>query len=201
MATCLRIDERVADRVPHYRRATTQQSGRSTQGGLDASLTAGSYTFTVVALLAAALVVSHRASAFQGSDARVLFGPVGIGVGQGARLNVYSIGNPNDMPWSFTVRIFNTRGEVVQERAFRVAPGAIGSLEIALENQERLPVDRLGRRTLRAEIVGFNPQPDPPSSYAATFEVYNQRTGRTTLLLGGPDTAPAPTGAAVGSGQ
>jgi hypothetical protein len=159
-------------------------------------------TLTVVTVLAAPIVVfSARALARQESESRVLFGPVGVGVGQGARLNVYSIGNPNDMPWSFTVRIFNTRGEVVQERAFRVARGAIGSLEIALENQERLPADRFGRRTLRAEIVGFNPQPDPPSGDGATFEVYNQNTGRTTVLLGGPDTVPAPRVAGASSGQ
>jgi hypothetical protein len=156
-------------------------------------------SLTVAALLAVPMMVfSLRALAIQPSEARVLFGPVGIGVDQGARLNVYAIGNPNDLPWSFTARIFNSRGEVVQERAFRVAPGGIGSLEIALQDEERLPADRLGRRTLRAEIVGFNPQPDPPGSYAATFEVYNRRTGQTTVLLGGPDTVPAPRVAGAG---
>jgi hypothetical protein len=155
-----------------------------------------------IALLAVPLMIfSHRAVAIEPSEAKVLFGPVGIGANQGARLNVYAIGNPNDMPWSFTARIFNSRGEVVQERAFRVAPGAIGSLEIALQDEQRLPADRLGRRTLRAEIVGFNPQPDPPASYAATFEIYNRGTGGTTVLLGGPDTIPAPRVAGQSPGQ
>jgi hypothetical protein len=161
-------------------------------------------TVVCVTLISApSFVFGSRALALHESTHKVLFGPIGVGIGQGARLNVYSIGNPNDMPWTFTVRIFNRGGEVVQERAFRSAPGAITSLEIDLQDEERLPADRLGRRTLRAEIVGFNPQPDPPSQYAATFEVYNRITGHTSLLLGGPDTMPPPSPrtTAVGSPQ
>ena len=43
-----------------------------------------------------------------------------------------------------------------------------------------------------AEIVGFNPQPDPPGRYTATFEVYSLVTGYTSILLGGLDTLPPP---------
>ena len=150
------------------------------------------HAVVVVVLLAAPLfLLGDRALAIQDSEDKVWFGPVGIGAGQGARINVYTIGNPNETPWEFTVRIFNRRGDVAQERKFRVAPGAIGSLEISVQDEENFPVDRLGRRTLRAEIVGFNPQPDPPGKYAATFEVYSVLTGHTSILLGGPDTLPA----------
>jgi hypothetical protein len=146
----------------------------------------------VLALLAIPLFLfGGRALAIQDSEDTVGFGPVGVGVGQGARVNVYVIGNPDVTPWEFVVRIFNRRGEVAQERQFRVAPGAIASFEVSIGNPDTLPVDRLGRRTLRAEIVGFNPQPDPPGKYAATFEVYSLLTGHTSLLLGGPDTLPA----------
>ena len=41
---------------------------------------------------------------------------------------------------------------------------------------------------MRMEI---NPQPDPPGKWAVTLEVVDRLTGRTTLLLGGPDTLPA----------
>ena len=146
----------------------------------------------VVALFLTPLFLfGDRALAIQDSEDKVWFGPVGIGVGQGARVSVYGIGNPDILPWEFDVRIFNRRGEVVQERRFQVAPGAIASFEINFGDGSGFPVDRLGRRTLRAEIVGFNPQPDPPGKYAATFEVYSQLTGHTSLLLGGPDTLPA----------
>lgn len=146
----------------------------------------------VVALLATPLfLLGDRALAIQDSEDKVWFGPVGVGVGQGARISVYTIGNPDVLPWDFTVQIFNRRGDVVQERKFQVDPGAIRSFEIDFGETGGLPVDRLGRRTLRAEIVGFNPQPDPPGKWAVTFEVYSQLTGHTSLLLGGLDTLPA----------
>src|SRR4029453_9798030 len=58
-------------------------------------------------------------------------------------------------------------------------------------NPDIFPVDRFGRRTLRAEIVGFNPQPDPPGAYFATVEIYNLLTGATRVLRGGPAPLPA----------
>ena len=150
-------------------------------------------TTVLLALLVIPLsLFTGRGLAVVGPEYRVLFGPVGVGAGQGARVNVYAVGNPNDLPWEFAVRIFNTRGDVVQQREFRVAPGVIGSFEINIGNPNELPTDRLGRRTLRAEIVGFNPQPDPPGRYTATFEIYSLITGHTSILLGGPDTLPPP---------
>ena len=50
---------------------------------------------------------------------------------------------------------------------------------------------RLSRRTFRAEIVGFNPQPDPPGKWAATLEVVDRLSGRTNILIGNPDVLPA----------
>jgi hypothetical protein len=149
----------------------------------------------VVVLLAVTttslLLSGGRALAIQDSEDKVLFGPVGIGAGEGARVNVYGIGNPDTAPWEFAVRVFNRRGELAQERRFQIAPGVIGSVEINVGNPDIFPVDRLGRRTLRAEIVGFNPQPDPPGRYAATLEVYSQFTGHTSILIGNPDILPA----------
>jgi hypothetical protein len=154
----------------------------------------------VVALLATGwFLLGDRALAIQDSEDKILFGPLGVGAGQGARINVYGLGPsslggtvpPPTVPWEFTVRVFNRRGDVVQERQFQVASGAIASFEISIGNPDTFPVDRLGRRTLRAEIVGFNPQPDPPGKFAATLEVYSQLTGHTNSLLGGLDALPA----------
>ena len=128
---------------------------------------------------------------FKTRKTRVLFGPVGIGVGQAARVNVYAIGNPNESPWLFIVRIFSRTGELVREGKFEVAPGAIGSFDINLGAGGISVPDRLGRRTIRAEIVGFNPQPDPPGKYVATLEVYSSLTGHTSILIGNPDEIPA----------
>jgi hypothetical protein len=131
------------------------------------------------------------ARAIQDSEDKVLFGPIGVGIGEVVRVNVYAIGNPNEQPWSFAVRFFNRRGDLVHERRFDVAPGVTASVDASIGNPDEFPAERSGRRTLRAEIVGFNPQPDPPGKYAATLEVYSQLTGHTSILLGGPDTLPA----------
>jgi hypothetical protein len=80
---------------------------------------------------------------------------------------------------------------MVGERRMELPPGVTGSVDVSVGNPNEFPADRLGRRTLRAEIAGFNPQPDPPGSYSATLEVYGLLTGRTSILLGGPDTLPA----------
>jgi hypothetical protein len=128
-----------------------------------------------------------RVLAAQRSGERVLFGPIGVTQGEAVRVNVYGISDPDDVPWDFVVRVFNTRGEIGVERRLTVAPGVTRSVEVNIGNPDIFPVDRLGRRTVRAEIVGFNPQPDPPGLYVATLEVYDARTGTTNTLLGGAD--------------
>ena len=155
-------------------------------------------TFVVIALLAAPLFLfSQRALAIQDPDFRVLFGPVGITPGERALVNIYAIGNPdvignpNETPWTFVVRVFDPRGARVQEQKLQLAAGVIGSVPIAIQDEVNTSTTRLSRHTFRAEIVGFNPQPDPPGKWAATLEVVDRLTGRTSILLGGPDTLPA----------
>lgn len=148
----------------------------------------------VVALLMTIALLSIRSLslAVENGEEVVRFGPLGIGRGEGLRVNVYAIGNPDILPRDFIIRVFNRQGVVVQEERLQLTPGAIGSMNVAISDPEDLPVERLGRRTLRAEIVGFNPQPDPPGRFAATLEVYSLLTGHTSILLGGPDTMPQP---------
>ena len=154
------------------------------------------------ALLALALSVpffmfGDRVLAIQDSEDKVWFGPVGITPGERALVNIYAIGNPdeignpNEFPWTFVVRVFDTRGKLVQEQKLQLATGVIGSVAVAIQDEENIPGVRLSRRTFRAEIVGFNPQPDPPGKWAATLEIVDRLTGRTSILLGGPDTLPA----------
>jgi hypothetical protein len=158
------------------------------------------HAFVVIALLAAPLFLfSHRALAIQDSEDKVWFGPVGITPGERALVNIYAIGNPdvignpNETPWNFVVRVFDRRGRLVQEQKLQLAAGVIGSVALAIQDEEDATAIRLSRRTFRAEIVGFNPQPDPPGKWAVTLEVVDRFTGRTSLLLGGPDTLPAAT--------
>ena len=154
------------------------------------------------ALLALALLVplsmlGDRVLAIQDSEDKVWFGPVGITPGERALVNIYAIGNPdvvgnpNEIPWTFVVRVFDARGGLVQEQKLQLAAGMIGSVAVAVQDEVNTTATRLSRRTFRAEIVGFNPQPDPPGRWAATLEVVDRLTGRTSVLLGGPDTLPA----------
>jgi hypothetical protein len=150
-----------------------------------------------LALLTTPFLFGDRALAIQDSEDKVWFGPVGITPGQRALVNIYAIGNPNEIgnpdetPWNFVVRVFDRRGTLVSERRLQLAPGVIGSVELAVADQQTAIAAPLSRRTFRAEIVGFNPQPDPPGKWAVTLEVVDRLTGRTSLLLGGPDTLPA----------
>ena len=156
------------------------------------------HAFVAIAVLAATpFLLSHRALAIEDPDFRILFGPVGITAGERALVNVYAIGdpdivgNPNDIPWTFVVRVFDLRGTLVQEQKLQLAAGVIGSVAVAIQDEENTPAIRLSRRTFRAEIVGFNPQPDPPGKWAATLEVVDRLSGRTSILIGNPDTLPA----------
>ena len=136
-----------------------------------------------LALIQAFEVPGARAMAIQGVQGTVRLGPVGVATNEALRLNISAIGDQEHVPWDFVVRIFNTRGQVGVERRFTLAPGVTRSVEVNIGNPDIFPVETLGRRTLRAEIVGFNPQPDPPG-FAATLETYNVRTGVTGIVLG-----------------
>ena len=150
-----------------------------------------------LALSASLSMFGERALAIQDSEDKVWFGPVGITPGERALVNIYAvgnpneIGNPNDTPWDFLVRVFDRRGAIIQQQRLQLARGVIGSVELLVQDEENTTADRLSRRTFRAEIVGFNPQPDPPGKWAVTLEVIDRLSGRTSLLLGGPDTLPA----------
>lgn len=152
-----------------------------------------------LALVALVFNFGGRAFAIQHSEDKVSFGPVGITPGERVMVNIYAIGtvdesgDTNETPLRFQVRVFDSRGRLVQQRGLQLARGMIGSVPLAIPNEGDATATPLRRRTFRAEIVGFNPQPDPPAQWAATLEVIDRLTERTSLLLGGPDTLPAPT--------
>jgi hypothetical protein len=155
------------------------------------------HALVAVSLLVAPLFLfGDRALAIQDSEDKVWFGPIGLAVGEAARINVVgnpdTVGNPNDTPWTFVMRVFDRQGRVVQANRLEVARGAIGSFQIIGNPDERTAISAVAvRQTLRAEIVGFNPQPDPPGQYIATMEVYNVLNGRTSVFIGNPDVVPA----------
>jgi hypothetical protein len=147
----------------------------------------------LIALLAVVMVWSGDRVLAVPSGNTILIGPIGVATSEAVRVNIYGIGNANDVPWDLVVRIFNRRGELGIERRLTLASGITGSVEVNIGNPDIFPVDTLGRRTLRPEIVGFNPQPDPPGIYAVTLEVYDLRTGATSIMVGDVEYMPIPT--------
>jgi hypothetical protein len=149
----------------------------------------------LVALLATPLFLfSHRALAVQDSEDKVWFGPIGITPGQRALVNAIGnpevIGNPNETPCNFVVRVFDRRGTLIQERPLQLAAGVIGSVELAVQDEENVIAVPLSRRTFRAETVGFNPQPDPPGKRAVTSRWSIASRDGPVFCSGGPTRCP-----------
>ena len=61
-----------------------------------------------------------RAGAIQDSEDKVWFGPVGITPGERALVNIFAVGNPNEIgnpdetPWDFVVRVFPAANHVLR---------------------------------------------------------------------------------------
>lgn len=119
---------------------------------------------------------------------KALIGPFGATTGEVVRVSVHPVVNSHTLPWEFVIFFFDVSGQKFREFRLQQEPGTIGFAEVFIRDEDNLPADPLGRRTLRVEIVGFNPQPDPPGVWSATVELVNARTGRTAVFLGGPDT-------------
>jgi hypothetical protein len=118
--------------------------------------------------------------------------------GEVVRVSVYAvqdpniIPNPNEAPGDFVVRILDTRGVQVVERKAQLAGGVVGSADIPMDNPSLFPADAFRRRTLRVEVLAFNPQPDPSAVYFATLEVFEGRSGQTRLFVGDPGQGQVP---------
>lgn len=119
----------------------------------------------------------------------VHFGPFAIVRGEIARMNLGALGVPGTAPTEVEVQFLNAHGNVVKDERVTVAPGTTRFVQVAVGNPNEFPPDAFGRVTLRAVIVGFNPQPDPPG-VAVTLEVFNAFTGRTSIHVGNPDELP-----------
>src|SRR5215208_2767326 len=100
-----------------------------------------------------------RAVAITDPEDKVWLGPVGITPGERALVNIYAIGNPdeignpNETPWNFVVRVFDRRGTLIQEQPLQLAPGVIGTVELVVQDERNLILTPFSRRTFRAEIV------------------------------------------------
>jgi len=129
------------------------------------------------------------------------FGPFGVAHGQVARLNVANatIGNPDVRPTcEVDLAFLDSRGRTLTRVRKTVAAGASAFLDLDFSPPPEPDAEAVGiritsRQTLRA-LVLVQPPPEPEAPVATcvtTLEVFDAATGRTQVMLGGPDTVPA----------
>jgi hypothetical protein len=108
-------------------------------------------------------------------------GRLAIAAFQSARLKVVTVGNPDTLPVAVEMKFYEATGAQLAQSRVSLLPGQSGFLELSHRQ-----LGRAGRMPIRVEVVGFNPQPDPPGR-GATLEVYDNLTGRTMLFIGDSD--------------
>jgi hypothetical protein len=123
------------------------------------------------------------------------FGPFGVARGQIARLNFANAGII--LPCVAELRFIDGAGRLVASAHHTLAAGETAFLDVDVtpppEPEAEGRPSRWRRKTLRA-VVEFTPPPDPDApapTCVATLEIFDAGTGRTHVLLGGPDTVPA----------
>jgi len=163
-------------------------------------------------LLCSVAMLAARAEAIDTTDARpIYFGTIGLANLQVARLNVVNIGDPNATPGPCRVGLsfLDEQGIIINFRNGR--PVAI-ELDVSQGASRLLDMSAAGiimdggRRQFRGLVV-LPPAPtdgsvDPCANVIPTLEIFEQRTGRTTLflhpaLIRGFDPQPDPPGAPV----
>jgi hypothetical protein len=108
-------------------------------------------------------------------------GLIGFGKDETVRLNVVSLGGPDTRPRRVQSTFFDADGNVVKRAEMEIAPGQSSSMDVGFQEVENTPVPSVARKQLRMELVGFNPQPDPPG-LIATLEIFSTKTGDTRFI-------------------
>lgn len=152
-------------------------------------------TLAIGALVAATL---FRAEAECGQEPPARhFGPFGVARGQVARIHFANGGII--LPCVAETRVLDAAGLLVARARHTLAAGEAAFLDVDWQP----PPDpdagagppRWSRKTLRA-LVEFSPPPEPEAptpTCVTTLEIFDARTGRAEVLLGGPDTIPGET--------
>jgi hypothetical protein len=116
-------------------------------------------------------------------------GLIGFGEEEAARLNLVSLGGPDMRPWRLKITVFDALGKVVKQSDVEIPPGQSSSMYVGFQEVEEMPREaRVPRKQFRLELVGFNPQPDPPG-VVVNLEIFSVKTGA-TRFIGDPQISP-----------
>jgi hypothetical protein len=98
--------------------------------------------------------------------------------------NTRFVGDSSERPCAFTLRIFDSTGNVLVEDTKLLR--ALETAFIEVTGRDALA----GRDSLRTEIwAAVSPSSAPRCPTAASFELIDNASGRTLVALGGPDTS------------
>ena len=129
----------------------------------------------LIVLLAAVMFWSgDRARASQAVQGTVLLGPIGVAKNEAVRVNVYGIGDPDDVPWGFVVRIFNTVVRSLLSGDSRSPPAS------------RAPSRSTSAIRTSSRSKHWDGEPCAPRSWASTHSpTVSQRLARRLILAAG----------------
>jgi hypothetical protein len=147
--------------------------------------------FTVVA--AAGMYAQTTAPNMPVTDTRTS-GAVGIAQGQTARFNVLRPDETATATCSAVLTYFNGAGKQLKTSTVTVAPGTLGYLDLFSDTDLALPTNQ--REQIRVTVAVPVAAPSPSSSSTTptavpvcrlvpTLEIFDEVTGRTSVVLGG----------------
>lgn len=156
---------------------------------------------TLLAVVAAMAAAAH-------AQPGLGFGLLGMAEGQSLRINALNLGNRSSTPATgceVTLRFLDTKGAVLRENAVRLSAGQGAFLDLRRAQVS----DQPGRATVRAVVLfglgggGAPPGPDVRKNFdcniVPTLELFDESTGRTTLVLTDAKPLPLPDQRAIGS--
>jgi hypothetical protein len=109
-------------------------------------------------------------------------GLIGLGEDETVRVNLVNLGGPDTHPRRVQTTFFDALGKMVKRSEVEIAPGQSSSMDVGFQEVEEMPRDvKVPRKQLRVELVGFNPQPDPPG-LLATIELFATKSGATRFI-------------------
>ena len=136
------------------------------------------------------------------------FGLLGVAEGQSLRINALNLGNRSSTSATgceVTLRFLDTKGTVLRENVVRLSAGQGAFLDLRRAQVS----DQPGRATVRAVLLfgfgggGAPPGPDVRQNFdcniVPTLELFDDSTGRTTVVLTDARPLPLPDQRAIGS--
>ena len=147
-------------------------------------------------------LILNIASAQSGSQPGLGFAMIGIAAGQSARVNALNLGSPapaSTSSCSVTLQFFDAEGQLLKQKVVTLKTGKAASLDLRMDE---LPDGGDPRAEIRAVLLfgysgGANPSPIVMQRFdcniVPSLEVFDNTTGRTSLILTDAKQLPPPT--------